>query len=252
MNEFYRIASSELLKLRRTLALRLAVVAPLMIVLLQFGVYLARGEEMSPRGANPLTGYAQSILTLWTIVLFPFYTALVAALLADIENRGGNWERLLSLPVSRRSIYAAKWVSGGILLLISSAVLSLGVGATAVILRLIRPAWHSAAIPVSKMLIGSALSLCAIALLFSIQMWISLRWKSFIIGLGVSIMGIVINIILLPRGVLFVDSLYPWAMPAVEIAPISPFRLLSLVCGITGGIGVGLLACSSMVKHEQQ
>jgi len=218
MNEFSRIASAELLKLRRTLALRMAVVAPLTIVLLQFGVYLARGEEMSPHGANPLIGYAQSILTLWTIVLFPFYAALVAALLADIENRGGNWERLLSLPVNRRSIYAAKWVSGGMLLLISSAVLSLGVGASATILRLIRPNWHSAGIPIGKMLVGSALSLCAIGLLFSIQMWISLRWKSFMIGLGVSIVGIVINIILLPRGVLFIDSLYPWAMPAVEIA----------------------------------
>jgi hypothetical protein len=252
MNEFYRIASAELLKLRRTLALRLAVVAPLTIVLLQFGVYLARGEEMSPHGANPLTGYAQSILTLWTIVLFPFYAALVAALLADIENRGGNWERLLSLPVSRRSIYAAKWVSGGMLLLISSAVLSLGVGASATILRLIRPNWHSAAIPISKMLVGSALSLCAIGLLFSIQMWISLRWKSFMIGLGVSIVGIVINIILLPRGVLLIDSFDPWAMPAIEIAPTSPFRLLGLMWGIVGGIGVGILACSLMAKREHQ
>jgi hypothetical protein len=252
MNEFLRIASAELLKLRRTLALRLAVIAPLTIVLLQFGVYLARGEQMSPRGANPLTGYAQSILTLWTIVLFPFYAALVAALLADIENRGGNWERLLSLPVNRRSIYAAKWVSGGLLLLVSSAVLTLGVGASAAMLRFTRPDWQSAAIPMSKMLIGSAMSLCAILLLFSIQMWISLRWKSFMIGLGISIVGIVINIILLPRGMFFAVNLYPWAMPAVEIAPTSPFRLLSLVWGIVGGIGVGILACSSMARREQQ
>jgi hypothetical protein len=252
MNEFYRIASAELLKLRRTLALRLAVVAPLTIVLLQFGVYLARGEEMSPRGANPLTGYAQSILTLWTIVLFPFYAALVASLLADIENRGGNWERLLSLPVSRRSIYAAKWVSGGTLLLISAAVLPVAVGATAAILRLIRPSWHSAAIPLNQMLVGSALSLCAIALLFSIQMWISLRWKSFMVGLAVAIVGIIINIIILPRGAMFVGSLYPWSMPAVEIAPTSPFRLVGLLWGITGGIAVGLLACSSMAKRENQ
>jgi lantibiotic transport system permease protein len=252
MREFYQITLAEILKLRRSLVLRLAVAAPLVIVLLQFGVYLARGEEMSPHGANPLTGYAQSILTLWTIVLFPFYAALVAALLADIENRGGNWERLLSLPVSRRSVYAAKWVSGGLLLLISSAVLSVGVGLSATILRLIRPNWHSAAIPISKMLAGSALSLCAISLLFSIQMWISLRWKSFMIGLAVSIVGIVINIILLPRGVLFIDSLYPWAMPAIEIAPTSPFRLLGLVWGLAGGVAVGFLACSFMARSEQR
>jgi hypothetical protein len=252
MNEFYRIASAELLKLRRTLALRLAVLAPLTIVLLQFGVYLARGEEMSPRGANPLTGYAQSILTLWTIILFPFYAALVAALLADIESRGGNWERLLSLPVSRRSIYAAKWVSGGTLLLVSCLVLPVTVGATAAILRLIRPSWHSAAIPMDKMLVGSLLSLCAIALLFSIQMWISLRWKSFMVGLAVAIVGIVINIIILPRGAMLAGSLYPWSMPAIEIAPMSPFRFVGLLWGITGGIAVGNLACSTLAKREHQ
>ena len=252
MNEFFRIASSELLKLRRTLALRLAVVAPLTIVLLQFGVYLARGEEMSPRGANPLIGYAQSILTLWTIVLFPFYAALVAALLAEIENRGGNWQRLLSLPVPRPSIYAAKWVSGALLLLVSSLCLTLMVGASAAVLRWTRPAWHSSSIPVVKMLVGSGLSWCAIALLFSIQMWVSLRWKSFMIGLGVSIVGIVINIIVLPRGVFFADSFYPWALPAIEIAPISPFRKVGLFWGLGGGIVVGILGCLSMARRESQ
>jgi hypothetical protein len=40
MRDFFHASSAELLKLRRTLALRLAILAPLIIVLLQLGIYL--------------------------------------------------------------------------------------------------------------------------------------------------------------------------------------------------------------------
>ncbi len=58
MNDLYRVLTAEALKLKRTLALRLAI-----------------------GGANPLTGFAQLSLTIWTIVMFPLYAALAAALL---------------------------------------------------------------------------------------------------------------------------------------------------------------------------
>src|SRR5262249_61434110 len=108
MKDFYSVLSAEALKLRRTLALRLAVVTPLTIVILVFGIYAQRHETISP-GANPLTGFTQLILTMWTIILLPLYAALAAALLASIEHQVNSWMRLLALPVSRGFIYAAKW-----------------------------------------------------------------------------------------------------------------------------------------------
>ena len=111
MKDFCCAVSAELLKLKRTLALRLAVCAPLLIVLLQFGLYLARGRTMS-HGMNPLTGFVQGILTFWTILLLPFYVALVAALLASIEHQGDNWKHILTLPIPQLTIYGAKWYAG--------------------------------------------------------------------------------------------------------------------------------------------
>ena len=83
MSEMARAVCSEFVKLKRTLALRLAFAAPLLIVLLQFGVYVVRGHEMEHEPGNPLTGFARSIITLWTLVFLPFYATLAASLLAS-------------------------------------------------------------------------------------------------------------------------------------------------------------------------
>ena len=142
MKDFCRAVSAELLKLKRTLALRLAVCAPLLIVLLQFGLYLARGRTMS-HGMNPLTGFVQGILTFWTILLLPFYVALVAALLASIEHQGDNWKHILTLPIPQSTIYGAKWFAGICLVLLSSILLLIAIFAAASVLRFITPAWSA-------------------------------------------------------------------------------------------------------------
>src|SRR5216117_284642 len=118
MSDQYRVLTAEVLKLKRTLALRLAIYLPLIVVLLVFGIYVQRGEKMG--GDNPLTGFAQQILTIWTIIMFPLYAALAAALLGAIEHHSENWKHLLALPVDRSSIFIAKWIAGSGLLLLSS------------------------------------------------------------------------------------------------------------------------------------
>jgi ABC-2 type transport system permease protein len=96
---------------------------------------------------NPLTGVAQLVLTLWSIITLPFYAALAAALLAALEYQRDNWSRLLALPVRRFSIYAAKWFVAAALLLVSSIVLAAAVCLASEMLRLIKPGWRSAPLP---------------------------------------------------------------------------------------------------------
>jgi len=250
MRDLFRASCAELLKLRRTLALRLAIVAPLIIVLLQLGIYIVRGDEVAEREANPMLGYMQIIFTLWTVVFLPFYASLVASLLADMEHRSQNWSFLLTLPIDRRYLYAAKFAAGATLLLLSSTVLWLSTAGTASLVHLAHPAWHSAAFPFEALTTHTLLSLLATSLLFTVQMWISLRFRSFMVGLSVAITGILVNIILLPRGPMLVDSLIPWAMPAITIAPHSPYRLLAVVWGVLGGIFTMVAAVQLMSSRE--
>jgi ABC-2 type transport system permease protein len=252
MQALLRAISAETLKMRRTLVLRLAVFAPLMIVLLQFGIYMVRGGEAGEGDANPSLGYLQIIFTLWTLVFLPFYASLVASLLADIEHRGQNWSFLLSLPIDRRCLYAAKWAAGALLLLFSTLVLWMSTVGTLLLVRLRQPDWNVFPLPVGTLTRYAFLSLVATALLFSIQMWISLRFRSFMVGLSVAITGILINLIVLPHRAMMVDSLDPWAIPVIVVAPHSPYRLLAIVWGISGGVLIMLAACHFMSRREYQ
>jgi lantibiotic transport system permease protein len=123
MSDFKRAISAEWLKLKRTLALRLAIGAPLAVVVLNFILYSQRPDAAGD-GLNPLIGFAQINLTMWTIVVLPMYAALAAALVASMEHQGDLWKHLFALPVSRRAIFAAKWMAAVGLVLLSSLVLA--------------------------------------------------------------------------------------------------------------------------------
>lgn len=253
MNGFFRVVAVEGLKLRRTLAFRLAVLAPLFIVILQFTIELVRGgeESGSSTGPNPLMGFAQGILTFWTIVLLPFCAALIAALLAALEHQGDNWKHILALPVPRTFIFAAKWMAALGLLSLSSFVLVAAYCLAAAILQTVKPEWSAASWPVITIVQRAFLGLCATGLLLSIQMWISLRWRSFIPGLAVGVVALVVNIIILPAG-MFAANLFPWCLPAVAMAPHSTHRALGVAWGLLGGVALGLIACWDLSRREHQ
>jgi hypothetical protein len=246
MIDVYRAFQAESLKLKRTLALRLAIGCPTLIVLLVFAMYL-RGGEMA--GADPLTGYAQFILTIWAIIVFPLYGALAAALLAAIEHQNESWRHLLALPVARQTMFVAKWVAGFGLLLLSSLVLVIGITATAELLRVIKPSWGVARLP-TVILKRSVMSACAAALLFSIQMWISLRWRSFLPGLVVGVIALAVMFVAIPRGLVMFGSVFPWSLPAMAMAPHNPHRPMAVGVGLLGGIVVGAAGCWRLSRRE--
>jgi len=248
MRSFYLVIASEVLKLKRTLALRLAFFSPLIVVFLVFGMYAVRGQQIG--APDPLTGFAQLILTIWTIIMFPLFAALVAALIAAIEHQSDSWKYLLALPVNRFCIFAAKWLTGSGLLLISSLVLSGGVCLAAVTLRQMQPGWSVAPLPIHMILRGALLSCCAVCLLFSIQMWISLRWRSFLPGIVVAVVALALMFIALPRGAAVLGSLFPWSLPAMAMAPHNAYRPIAVCWGLLGGVAVGAIACWDLARRE--
>lgn len=113
MSELARAMSAESLKVKRTLALRLAVIAPLFIVMLQLGVYLARGEDVERAASNPVVGFSRQIVTLWTLLFLPLWATLAASLCASLDHNGNHWDQLSLLAreqVSFRSHPNTNWM----------------------------------------------------------------------------------------------------------------------------------------------
>src|SRR5690349_11465794 len=104
MSDILRVISAESMKLKRTLALRLAVAVPLAVVILTFLINTQQ-PNVPGLGQNPFLGFTQSSLMLWTLLVLPMYAALTAALVAALEHQTDNWKQVMTLPVSRVSIF---------------------------------------------------------------------------------------------------------------------------------------------------
>jgi len=248
MTEWIRAVSAESLKLKRTLALRLAVIAPLFIVLLQLGVYLARGEDVERGATNPVAGFARGIVTLWTLVFLPFWATLAASLCASLDHGDNHWDQLFALPIGRWPVYAAKWIIVFALVAFSSICLPLFAVAAIEILKQVHVEWKDASLPWRLLLGGVSRSCGACLLLISLQCWLSLRWRSSLVALGIGIAGIMSGIILISAPMRFL-SLYPWTAAAAAASPHEP--LLPLIWGMWGGLITAGLACWRLAIRDR-
>ncbi len=219
MTDLSKAVSAEFLKLKRTLAVRLAVAAPLAVVLLNFFIY-SQGRGADTPGANPLIGFAQINFTMWTILVLPLYVALAAALVAGVDHQSNGWKQMLALPVSRQSVFASKWMAAAALVLLSAVVFAFGISIAALVLRAIRPTFRSASIPAGLVTLRSLQTFGAACLIVSIHTWVSLRYRTFIAGLGLGIGGVFILLGGVARSGLgtFIVYVYPWALPPTAMA----------------------------------
>lgn len=246
MKDLPRTVWAEVLKLKRTLALRLAYGSPLLVVLIVFGAFIDRGSH----DRDGLIGQGQLSLTLWTVLLLPMYVALAAALLGSVEHQSDTWKHLFGLPIDRRAIFVAKWLCGWVLLAASFATLVVGVSMVSAVLRFLRPDLHGAASPLPFMARRGVQSLLAAGLMLSIQLWISLRWRTFLAGISVAAGAVVVMLALVPRGVTVIAYTFPWALPVTAMAPHSPHRALAVTLGLVGGVLVAALACADLAHRE--
>lgn len=106
---FARVLWTETLKIRRTLAVWMVLIAPLTVVTLQFMVLWQR-PGMAARSSEPWMGLARGIFGLWGALMLPLFLTLEAALLAGLEHGENNWKTLFALPAPRWHFYMAKLV----------------------------------------------------------------------------------------------------------------------------------------------
>ena len=246
--------SAEFLKLKRTLALRVAIVAPFAVIGLQVFVSTQQPEVPRP-GATPLLGLVQGGFFLWSLLVLPMYGALAAALVAAVDHQDDHWKHLFALPIRRPAILLAKWIAVIALVMISYLTLASGLLTLTAVLRSVRPAWPEAP-GLLRLVAVRATEGCLAAWLFlSIQLWVSLRWRSFTVGLTVGIIAVLVMLGLVARGggrTTMAQS-YPWALPVTAIARIvepTPNRVIVAARGSIGGALAALAMCWSLSRRE--
>ena len=223
----------EIRKLRASLALLLALVAPTLIAVFVFFNLLRMTS--APPAPQILLGSA----AIWAFFMLPMSVTALTALLANTEHGPRAWEHLRSLPVPRWHLYAAKAACA----LVIVAAMSVALLAMA-LLAMQAAGWIKPAVaPTGAMELGRfALILVRVFLaawlLVAVQLWIALRWHSFVPALAAGIGGTFFAVVATSAKI---GAILPWQIPINQLAADPVRAQFALLLGFGGGC-VALLA----------
>jgi len=211
----------EAIKLRRTLAFWMMFLAPLGIVALTvlFNVRLAASVSGADKDAWSVM--VRDTLGFWVVLMLPMFVALESSLIVQLEHGQKMWKHLFSLPTPRWTVYLAKLIVTMMIVGVSIVVLMAGIVSAGWLLQTFgvrpdfqwvspNPAWTVA---VRTAFLVFILSWGMIAL----QTYVSMKWSSFIVALGIGTVGSILSFVLVRSVTL--AQIIPWSLPFNALEP---------------------------------
>ena len=256
MNAFGRALSAELLKTRRTLALVMTLLAPAIIAVIQFAMYIQnRDYYLAHADQDQWLTLNQNSMVFWSLMMMPLFVTLETALLSGLEYGRKNWTLLYTMPVPRWAFYAAKEAISMALIGISILVMWGLAVLVGLILQTIEPAYGLRVdlIPWKQMLTGYALVYLAAFLIISIHLWVSSRWPNFVVALGFGIAATVTAVLIFQSDW---GRFFPWTMPGLlALSALQKVELpmsvpLFLAIGAGGGLLFAMLASWDIGRRD--
>lgn len=224
-------------KLNRSLAAVLAVAAPSLIAIFVF-FNMMRGKAPQPWDMWMISAFG-----IWAFFMLPMSVTALTALVAHMEHGPRSWDHLRALPLPRWRLYAAKMICVlGVVAAMSAAVLA-GTWAAVTLAAAIKPELQpTGAFELARYagLLGKMY--LAALLMISIQLWVALRWASFVPALAVGIGGTFFSVVATSakQGVFF-----PWQMP-VNMLATEAWRVQTAL-GL--GLGLGAVVLIAALVH---
>ncbi len=244
-----RAVHAEALKLRRTLALRMSVVTPAVVValcVLQLGV-----AKTQVGGADPVRAwkaFAGASFALWAFLMMPLFVTLEAALLAGLEHGDRQWKHLLALPVPRAVHYLAKWTALLALLVGAALVFAVLIALGGWVLMHTKPEAGLAGWPPWWWLLRLCLGMVAAGLLMAaIQLWVSIRWSSFTIAVAAGMSATVAGFMI---GQSRFGHFYTWTLPVQLFARNAQHATFALWASVLGAAVVVALSVWDFSRRE--
>ena len=224
-------------KLNRSLAALLAVAAPSLIALFVF-FNMLRGKQAAPWDMWMLNASA-----IWAFFMLPMSVTALTALVAHMEHGPKSWDHLRALPLPRWRLYAAKAVCVlAVVALMSAAVLAMSWGAVTLAAAIKPQLQPTGAFELAAYAGTMGKMYLAAVLMIAIQLWVALRFASFVPALAVGIGGTFFSVVATSakQGVFF-----PWQMPVNMLAT----ELWRVQTALGLGFGLGAVVLIAALAH---
>lgn len=232
----------EAYKLQRSLTLLLAGVAPLLIAVFTFFNLLRTDTPL------PWEMTLKSAAGIWAFFMLPMSVTALTALVAQAEHNPRTWDHLRALPIPRWHLYASKAICVLGVVLAMSLWLALLVNLAVHAAGLWKPEIAATGSPniTSYILLLGRIYLAA-WLLIAVQLWIALRYSSFVPALAAGISGTFFAVVATSAKV---GAILPWQIPVNQLAADPSRAQLTLALGSIGGCVVFVLMLWRMSQRE--
>lgn len=253
----WRALHAETLKMKRTIALKMVVLAPVAVVSLVFFMAVNAPFSTIKRGGadGEWAGLAQITFLFWAMLMMPLFISLEAALVSGLDHADNQWKSLLARPVPRWTWYVAKLIVVIVMLAASMLLLQAAIIVAALILPLLQPELHFAFPIPWKFIFKPGAQIFGLALLsVSIQHWVSLRWRSFSVAIGFGIVAMLVGYVAAMVTFRTADwpQYFPWALPMLVLSRHPQNAETVLWISVVIGLVISVAGCWEFCRREIQ
>ncbi|WP_426102718.1 ABC transporter permease [Massilia sp. TSP1-1-2] len=242
---FRKLVAVELLKIRRSLALLMMFVIPLVVVLLNFAMLVKR-HDIAQIDARQWFFYWTGITGSWSYFMMPLYMALITGLLNGQEHKNQTWRLMLTLPLLQLQLFVVKgilawlFVVGSTLVLLGATLLTVGG-------LLLAGAPMDGALSIELLtILGKVALTCIPVLVF--QHAISWRFQNLVLPLAV---GVVATMGAQQIGSSTYWVWYPWSYPIMAMLGSDPAKQQHAMM-LAAVVGAALLAVSAILLGRRE
>jgi ABC-2 type transport system permease protein len=246
---FLRLLSAELLKMREPMTLLAFLGGPALLgVLTVFGA----ATREAPYAWAPLW---VNLLSVWSLLLFPFAMIGMAAFSAQIEHRAKSWDHLLTLPVPKWAHFAVKALVVALAGLATYPLTIAFVTVGGALGGLVSPLGQfGGPLGLGPVAAPAALSAGAGLLLIALQLWVSLRFAQFIVPVMVGIGGVMVIMVSNAFQIAHLTKYFPWGLPSTVYGlarlDAAPDLVPLFAVGGVGGLVVLVAMCVVLARRE--
>ena len=219
MKGFLLSFRSEFYKTRKTIGFWGAILLPLLISLLAFAIFYTKSDKFSAMQPMGLWVQFSTIgLGMMGTLLLPIYTIFIAYSVNNVEHKADTWKTIFSLPISRWSVYGAKFAYALFLVFLCLALFALFTIGFGNLLGALKPElkFNDYHMEVQLMQIYFKLFLSSLGIL-SIQFLLSLLWADFLKPMGLGFVATIVGVTAASKSWEY-SYLFPYAHPMVAIS----------------------------------
>ena len=233
---------TEGVKLRRSLVAMLVLAAPLCVTAFAAMALVTR------TGVVRWERFLDEGLAMWSFFMLPMSVTALCILLAQLEHGPRMWNHLLVLPIRRAQLFLAKFVVAWLLLLSMQAIVYLGLYAVGFAIDAAQGGGKLVGdVQMDDMAVGLAAMAVGALPMLVVQLWVAIRWRSFVAPLVVGILGTFFALVLTASGT---DVYIPWLLQIYATMWPKPQGVIGLWAGLIGG-GVALAAMLASLGRRE-